>query len=226
MKKKYIAILLGITLGMTTLVGCSRTNTSESSTIQESQSVTGATENSDKRVSEAETADVYGEVTAVSEDSITIKVGTMKQREKPDNAGAPGDSSNAQSSDDKTDSDSTEKGSENTDSSENKSDNSSDSRNAQPPENMEKPDGDGQGAPSMLDLTDEEKEIKITDDTVIVRSSRGGMAGGPKGNGGTPPITTIASRRKCRITAETAEHRICSRRQRKSHFLIFPKVIQ
>lgn len=188
MKKKYIAILLGITLGMTTLVGCSGTNTSESSTIQESQSVTGATENSDKRVSEAETADVYGEVTAVSEDSITIKVGTMKQREKPDDAGASGDSSNAQSSDDKTDSDSTEKGSENTDSSENKSDNSSDSRNAQPPENMEKPDGDGQGAPSMLDLTDEEKEIKITDDTVIVRSSRGGMAGGPQGNGGAPDM--------------------------------------
>ena len=187
MKKKYIAILLGITLGMTTLVGCSGTNTSESSTIQESQSVTGATENSDKRVSEAETADVYGEVTAVSEDSITIKVGTMKQREKPDDAGAPGDSSNAQSSDDKTDSDSTEKGSESTDSSENKSDNSSDSQNAQLPENIEKPDGDGQGAPSMLDLTDEEKEIKITDDTVIVRSSRGGMAGGPQGNGGTPP---------------------------------------
>ena len=188
MKKKYIAILLGITLGMTTLVGCSGTNTSESSTIQESQSVTGATENSDKRVSEAETADVYGEVTAISEDSITIKVGTMKQMEKPDDAGASGDSSNAQSSDDKTDSDSTEKGSENTDSSENKSDNSSDSRNAQPPENMEKPDGDGQGAPSMLDLTDEEKEIKITDDTVIVRSSRGGMAGGPQGNGGAPDM--------------------------------------
>ena len=82
MKKKYIAILLGITLGMTTLVGCSGTNTSESSTIQESQSVTGATENSDKRVSEAETADVYGEVTAVSEDSITIKVGTVKQWKK------------------------------------------------------------------------------------------------------------------------------------------------
>lgn len=188
MKKKYIAILLGITLGMTTLVGCSGTNTSESSTIQESQSVTGATENSDKTVGEAETADVYGEVTAVSEDSITIKVGTMKQMEKTDDAGVPGDSSNAQSSDDKTDSDSTEKGSENTDRSENKSDNSSDSRNAQPPENIEKPDGDGQGAPSMLDLTDEEKEIKITDDTVIVRSSRGSMAGGPQGNGGTPDM--------------------------------------
>lgn len=130
MKKKYIAILLGITLGMTTLVGCSGTNTSESSTIQESQSVTGATENSDKTVSEAETADVYGEVTAVSEDSITIKVGTMKQMEKPD----------------------------------------------------------GEGTPSMLDLTDEEKEIKITDDTVIVRSSRGGMAGGPQGNGGAPDM--------------------------------------
>lgn len=188
MKKKYIAILLGITLGMTTLVGCSGTNTSESSTTQESQSVTGATENSDKTVSEAETADVYGEATAVSEDSITIKVGTMKQMEKPDDAGASGDSSNAQSSDDKTDSDSTEKGSENTDSSENKSDNSSDSQNAQLPENIEKPDGDGQGAPSMLDLTDEEKEIKITDDTVIVRSSRGGMAGGPQGNGGAPDM--------------------------------------
>ena len=48
---------------------------------------------------------------------------------------------------------------------------------------MEKPDGDGQGMPSMLDLTDEEKEIKITDDTVIVRGSMGGMGGGPQGNG-------------------------------------------
>lgn len=127
MKKKYIAILLDITLGMTTLVGCSGTNTSESSIIQESQSVT---ENSDKTVSEAETADVYGEVTAVSEDSITIKVGTMKQMEKPD----------------------------------------------------------GEGTPSMLDLTDEEKEIKITDYTVIVRSSRGSLAGGPQGNGGAPDM--------------------------------------
>ena len=187
MKKKYIAILLGITLGMTTLVGCSGTNTSTNSTTQESQSVTGATETSAKTVSGAETADVYGEVTAVSEDSITIKVGTMKQMEKPDDAGAPGDSSNAQSPDDKTDSDSAEKESENQDSSENKSDSSSDSQNAQPPANMEQPGGDGQGTPSMLDLTDEEKEIKITDDTVIVRSSMGGMAGGPQGNGGTPP---------------------------------------
>lgn len=187
MKKKYIAILLGLTLGMTTLAGCSGTSTSTNSTTQESHSVTGATETSAKTVSGAETADVYGEVTAVSEDSITIKVGTMKQMEKPDDAGAPGDSSNAQSPDDKTDSDSAEKESENQDSSENKSDSSSDSQNAQPPANMEQPGGDGQGTPSMLDLTDEEKEIKITDDTVIVRSSMGGMAGGPQGNGGTPP---------------------------------------
>lgn len=187
MKKKYIAILFGLTLGMTTLAGCSGTSTSTNSTTQESQSVTGATETSAKTVSGAETADVYGEVTAVSEDSITIKVGTMKQMEKPDDAGAPGDSSNAQSPDDKTDSDSAEKESENQDSSENKSDSSSDSQNAQPPANMEQPGGDGQGTPSMLDLTDEEKEIKIADDTVIVRSSMGGMAGGPQGNGGTPP---------------------------------------
>ncbi len=187
MKKKYIAILLGLILGMTTLAGCSGTSTSTNSTTQESQSVTGATETSAKTVSGAETADVYGEVTAVSEDSITIKVGTMKQMEKPDDAGAPEDSSNAQSPDDKTDSDSAEKESENQDSSENKSDSSSDSQNAQPPANMEQPGGDGQGTPSMLDLTDEKKEIKITDDTVIVRSSMGGMAGGPQGNGGTPP---------------------------------------
>lgn len=187
MKKKYIAILLGLTLGMTTLAGCSGTSTSTNSTTQESQSVTGATETSAKTDSGAETADVYGEVTAVSEDSITIKVGTMKQVEKPDDAGAQGDSSNAQSPDDKTDSDSAEKESENQDSSENKSDSSSDSQNAQPPANMEQPGGDGQGTPSMLDLTDEKKEIKITDDTVIVRSSMGGMAGEPQGNGGTPP---------------------------------------
>ena len=81
MKKKYIAILLGITLGMTALAGCSGTSTSESSTTQESQSVTGATERSEKMTGETEEADVYGEVTAVSDEGITIKVGTMKQME-------------------------------------------------------------------------------------------------------------------------------------------------
>lgn len=86
MKKKYIAILLGITLGMTALAGCSGTSTSESSTTQESQSVTGATERSEKMTGETEEADVYGEVRAVSDEGITIKVGTMKQMEKQDDA--------------------------------------------------------------------------------------------------------------------------------------------
>ena len=86
MKKKYIAILLGITLEMTALAGCSGTSTSESSTTQESQSVTGATERSEKMTGETEEADVYGEVTAVSDEGITIKVGTMKQMEKQDDA--------------------------------------------------------------------------------------------------------------------------------------------
>lgn len=153
MKKKYIAILLGITLGMTALAGCSGTSTSESSTTQESQSVTGATERSEKMTGETEEADVYGEVRAVSDEGITIKVGTMKQMEKPDDAGkAP---------------------------------------NAQPPANMEKPDGDGQGMPSMLDLTDEEKEIKITDDTVIVRGSMGGMGGGPGSSQGVDSYDAV-----------------------------------
>ena len=109
MKKKYIAILLGVTVGMTALAGCSGTSTSESSTTQESQSVTGATERSEKMTGETEEADVYGEVRAVSDEGITIKVGTMKQMEKPDDAGNAGETPNAQNSDDKSDSDNTEK---------------------------------------------------------------------------------------------------------------------
>lgn len=105
MKKKYAGILLGIALGATVFGGCS----------QESSEQT------------AENESIYGEITEIGEEGITIEVGTMKEQ--------------------------------GTD---------------QEPSTDELPDE----APSMLELTGEEEEIDVTEDTEIVRQSMGSGPGG------------------------------------------------
>lgn len=162
MKRNYAAITLGIVLGASLLGGCGqKTTTSE------------------------DTGTIYGEVTEVSEDSLTIDVGTMKEQDQK--------SDDNNSSDSKDNSDSTD---------------STDSNGG--PGGVpggESPSGE---ALSMIDLTGEEKEITISDDTTITKENMGGGPGGAPGgespsgeapsgeapsgeapsgddNGGTPP---------------------------------------
>lgn len=74
MKKKYVAVLLGITLGLSVLSGCSSTTT---------KNQTETTSESEEKSEDA----IYGEVSKVDGDTITIKTGTkkeIKEGEQPD----------------------------------------------------------------------------------------------------------------------------------------------
>ena len=153
MRKRYIAITMGLVLGLSVLSGCG-TNSSNSSASQEANVE-------------------YGQVSEVSDDSITIEVGTQKQMEKPDDAK---DSNSDSNSDNNSDSSSDKKddssdSNSNSDAKDNSS-NSNSSSDAKDNSSDSKSDNK-QEAPSMLDLTGEEKEIEVTSSTVINKQSMG-----------------------------------------------------
>lgn len=150
MKRKYIAVLLGLMLGMSSLVGCSGKSTAV--TESDSKAAEEASEEESGKADDGIEADIYGEVSAVSDHTITIKVGTMKQR-------VPQGEREDESQDAET-SDSEQEDAEASDSDQ----------------------GDGKRAGwnqdredfSMLELTGEEQEITLTDSTVITRMGMGG----------------------------------------------------
>ena len=104
MKRKSLAVALVIIMILSMSNGCGKEN---------SQTTDNDT--------------VYGEVSKIENNTITIKVGTQKEMEKSSKE-------------------------------------------------------NGESKPSMLELTGEEQEIKITDDTVIKKLQRGGRNGGKMGN--------------------------------------------
>lgn len=102
MRKKYITLLLSATLALFLFSGCGEADKGIKTRSQEFRNEENA---------------VYGEVSEITEDNVTIKVGTQK-------------------------------------------------KDAQPEERA-----------SMLELTGEEKEIQITENTIIKRRTMGGRAG-------------------------------------------------
>ena len=144
MKKRYAGLLLGITitLGSSLLSGCAdKGNTSDA----------GET--------------IYGQVSEINGETITIELGTQKEMERPDNQDGK-DASSEENHSDETD---------------------ADAENKAPdlPDGMEEgeipPNG---GQPSMLELTGEEQDIKVQADTVIKHQSMG--SGNPGGMGEAP----------------------------------------
>lgn len=105
MKHKILTVVLMGAMAMPILSGCSKDN-----------EIKNAARVPDNNA-------IYGEVSVISDDSITIKVGTMNMERK-----------------------------------------------------------DGFDASSMIELTGEEKEIKITDDTVVKSQQMGGLVRGNMGN--------------------------------------------
>ena len=99
MKRKYAAMILGLTMALTSAnlayaAGSSDTATEAAADTTEEASDT--TEAADGTTSDAETADdstesteVYGEVTEVGTDSITINVGKMKEGQAPQDGEKP-----------------------------------------------------------------------------------------------------------------------------------------
>lgn len=143
MKKKYIAVFLGVTLGMTALTGCGGQSAAVTENASESTEATDADDS--EKTGYGMEADVYGEVSAVGDHTITIKVGTMKQGMRQENRGDTGDEQAPETQ---------------------STGESGDDSNAEP--------GQKRGFFSQLELTGEEQEITLTDSTVITRMGMGG----------------------------------------------------
>ena len=163
MKKNHVAVVLGLVMSASLLSGCGSSQSSSST----------------------DTGTIYGEVSEVSDDGITIEVGTMKDNGQGQPGEKPSDdqSSDSNSTDDKsTESNSTD-GSTADSASTDDSKSSSDSSDSTKSSDSKQDDGE---APSMLDKTGEEKEITVSSDTEITKESQGGPGqGGPGQGGGT-----------------------------------------
>lgn len=211
MKRRYLAVLMGIMVATTSVPAMvyaedSKKETAADAANDESGEADASGESSD----DSQENMVLGEVKSVSDSEITIAVGTMKEMGQPggdgQNGGAPdgndqggeapsgqdgeapekkeGDGQDAEDSDgaDKSqDAESADDG----DSADAETNAAQDSENADG-QNGGAPDGNGQGgeAPSMLDLTGEEQTITITADTVITKQASGMQPGGDGQNGG------------------------------------------
>ncbi len=147
MRKKYVALAMGIALSTSLFTGCMNTST-------DSQSSTEA-------VSEST---VYGQIKSISDDgTITLELGTMKEKpEKPDDNSQSGTNNQTDTANQSDDSNQPDTNSQ--------SDSQSDS-GARP---GQRPGGEGF---SMLDLTGETMEITVTNDTTITQESMGGPGG-------------------------------------------------
>ena len=213
MKRRYLAVLMGIMVATTSVPAMvyaedSKTETAADAANDESGEADASGESSD----ESQENMVLGEVKSVSDSEITIAVGTMKEMGQPggdgQNGGAPdgngqgGDAPSGQDGEapekqegdgqDVEDSDGADKSqdaesADDGDSADAETNAAQDSENADG-QNGGAPDGNGQGgeAPSMLDLTGEEQTITITADTVITKQAGGMQPGGDGQNGGAP----------------------------------------
>ena len=157
MKKNHVAVVLGLVMSASLLSGCGSTTSSSSS-------------------AQTDTGTIYGEISEVSDDGITIEVGTMKENTQ----GQPGD----QSSDDKSASDSSDSSKSDSTSDTEFTDNKSTDSESSDSKDSKQDDGE---APSMIDKTGEEKEITVSSDTEITKENPGGPGqGGEAPSGGAP----------------------------------------
>ena len=161
MKRKYVAILMGIMVATTSvpaLVYAEDSKTEAAADAADTTDESGEAAASSENDDESQENVVLGEVKSVSDSEITIAVGTMKEMGQPAEDGQNDEASEKPEGDD------------------------------QDGEAPEKPEGDNQDgeAPSMLDLTGEEQTITVTADTVLTKQAGGMQPGGDGQNGGAP----------------------------------------
>ena len=180
--KAGAAIALSLVMGVSLLSGCS-TGTSSSG----SEATTEAA--SSKSSSENEENKVYGVVSSVSSDSITVEVGTLNEQSKPDDKQS-GDSNSSDNSSEKnsTDNSSTNTDSNNDSSSTDKSasdntsvDSTTKNSDTNSTDSTEESSKEAPAEKSMITTTGEKKTITLTSSTKVSQE----MPGNPP-QGGQP----------------------------------------
>lgn len=191
--KAGAAIALSLVMGVSMLSGCSTgtSSTGSETTTEASSSKSSSTDNEENKV--------YGVVSSVSSDSITIEVGTLNEQNKPDDK----QSDNGNSTDNSSEKNSTDSSSDNaasnkdssTDNSKNSASNSS-TESSDSTKNSdtnstgttEKSSGEVPAEKSMITTTGETKTISLTSSTKVSQEMPDNPSqGGGQGNGQQPP---------------------------------------
>ena len=172
MKRKYVAVLMGIMVATTSVPTMVYAEDSKTEVAADAADITDESVEADASGESSDESQenqgsqenvVLGEVksVSVSDSEITIAVGTMKEMGQPGDDGQNGGEPNSQGGEAPSDQDG---------------------------EAPEKPEGDNQDgeAPSMLDLTGEEQTITVTADTVIAKQAGGMQPGGDGQNSDAP----------------------------------------
>lgn len=194
--KAGAAIALSLVMGVSMLSGCSTGTSSSGSetTTEASSSKSSSKDNEENKI--------YGVVSSVSSDSVTIEVGTLNEQGKPDDK----QSTDSNSADSSSEKDSTDNSSANTDSnndssntdksvSENtsadsstKSSDATKNSNTNSTDSTEKSSGEAPAEKSMITTTGETKTISLTSSTKVSQEMPGNPPqGGASGNGQQPP---------------------------------------
>lgn len=192
--KAGAAIALSLVMGVSMLSGCSTGTSSAGSetTTEASSSKSSSADNEENKI--------YGVVSSVSSDSITVEVGTLNEQSKPDDKQS-GDSNSSDKSSEKNSTDNSSANtdsnndSSNTDSSNNDSKNSANNSSTKSSEatknsdtsstaSEEKSPKEAPAEKSMITTTGEKKTITLTSSTKISQEMPGNPPqGGTPGNG-------------------------------------------
>ena len=180
MKRKYVAVLMGIMVAGASMQMMVYAEDSNTEAAADAGATTDTTDESGEEDAFSENDDesqenvVLGEIKAVSDSEITIAVGTMKEMGQPEGDGQSGEAPEKPEGDDE--------GGEAPEKPE------GDDEGGEAPE---KPEGDDEDeeTPSMLELTGEEHTITVTADTVIAKQAGGMQPGGNSQDGEAEEIS-------------------------------------
>lgn len=139
MKRRYAAIVLGLTL----------TFTSASFAYAAADTAAETADSTAEKAEEAAQEEVYGEVTETGDDSITVNTGTLKEEAKP------AEGEKAASETETADTDTADTDTAETESTEAEAADPAEAADTEKPEEI----------PSMLDLTGESQTIKVKEET-------------------------------------------------------------
>ena len=171
MKHKHLAMIMGVMITATS-VGSAVTAFAADSKTESTQDAGDTTEDTAEASDTEESNEILGEVKSVEDGKITIAVGTREEMGQPGEQPQGGENGEAP---EKPDEDDAKEGGDAKD---------TESTGETPDDKTDKgeaPDGE---APSMLNLTGEEQEVTVTDNTVITKQS---MGGGQETPGGEVP---------------------------------------
>ncbi len=195
--KASAAIALSLVMGVSMLSGCS-TGTSSSSSEATTESASSKSSSTD-----SEENKIYGVVSSVSSDSITIKVGTLNEQSKPD---GDGQSANNQATDNTSASNNSDGNSDNTTNSNSNSSSDSDSNSAI--NNSSDSTGSTSTSSSDKNSTEDTSASNSTEKSDSAKNSDTNSTDATKNSSGEAPaeksmITTTGETKTITLTSST-----------------------